>query len=458
MVSRRLREAIAPAYLLACLLLGGSSQGIWANMVLQLVGLGLIGWAALVSPPDPMPREQRQIFWLVLLALVVVLLQLIPLPAGAWAQLGPRHVIAEGYAVLGIRAPNLPLSVAPYDTISALLCVIPPVAMLAAVLRLGCRPLLLVLALVAGTSAGILLGALQVSSPDALSSPWYLYEETNWGLATGFFANANHMADLLVITLPFLAALLARAGRSGRNVQRYSAAVALVGGTALVIAVGIALNGSLAGYGLAVPVVLASAMIMLPARSGAFRALAALAAILLIVAVGWLATTPLSSEAAFRASAQTSVQSREQILRTSMKAAGDFMPLGSGIGSFQRVYALYEDHDRLDPTTYVNHAHNDYVELALETGVPGLIVLALFFAWWIPRAWRAWRPVPPDPYMRAASVASAAILIHSLVDFPLRTAAIGACFAMCLALLVRPRPAATPDQSELRPTRHLVVG
>jgi O-antigen ligase len=317
---------------------------------------------------------------------------------------------------------------------------------------------MLVLALVAGTFAGILLGALQVSSPDPLGSPWYLYEETNFGVATGFFANANHMADLLVITLPFLAAVLARAGRSGRNVQRYSAAVALVAGAALVIAVGIALNGSLAGYGLAVPVFLASAMIMLPRRSGALRWMPALSGILLIAAVGWLATTPLSSESALRSNAQTSVQSREEILRTSAKAAADFMPLGSGIGSFQRVYALYEDHDRLDPTTYVNHAHNDYVELALETGLPGLVVLALFLAWWARAALQAWRPANSDAYARAASVASTAILIHSLVDFPLRTAAIGACLAMCLALLIRRRQEAATDGSELRPTRHVVVG
>ena len=457
-MASRLREAVAPAYLLACLLLGGSAQGVWANMLLQLFGLALIGWAALVPSPHPVPREERQLFWLVLLMLVIVLVQLIPLPPSAWAHVGPRGAIADGYRILGMQLPSLPLSVTPYDTISSLLTVIPPLAMIMAVLRLGCRPLLLVLALVAGTFAGILLGTLQVTSPDPLTSPWYLYEETNFGVATGFFANANHMADLLVITLPFLAAVLARAGRSGRNVQRYSAAVALVAGAALVIVVGIALNGSLAGYGLAVPVLLASAMIMLPPRSGALRWMAALSAILLIAAVGWLATTPLSSEAAFRVSAQTSVQSREQIARTSLKATADFMPFGSGVGSFQHVYALYEDHDRLDPTTYVNHAHNDYVELALETGLPGLIALSLFLIWWAARAWRAWRPVLPDPYIRAASVASAATLFHSLVDFPLRTAAIGACFAMCIALLIRPRSAVATDQSELRPTRHMVIG
>jgi len=212
----------------------------------------------------------------------------------------------------------------------------------------------------------------------------------------------------------------------------------------------------LAGYGLAVPVLFGSALIVLPNRSGPFRWLAPLAAVLLIASVGWLATTPLSGGNVLRANAETSLQSRQEILRVSTRATTDFMPWGSGLGSFSRIYAVYEDHDRLDPTTSVNHVHNDYVELALETGVPGLIVLALFLLWWFRSAWRAWTAPEPDPYARAAAIASLAILIHSAVDFPLRTAAIGACFAMCLALLVRVRREAA-EEPQLRPTRHVVV-
>jgi len=456
-MASRLRETAAPAYLLACLFLGGSGQGVFANMLLQLLGLALLVWAALAPPAEQLPREQKQLFVIALLALVVVLIQLIPLPPAMWEGLGPRKTIADGYRILGIAAPLQSLSLAPYSSISSLLSLIPALAMLAAILRLGCRPLLLVVALASGTLAGVLLGTLQVSSADPSTSPWYLYPETNYGVATGFFANANHMANLLVITLPFLAATLARSGDKSRNVQRFSAAVALAVGAAVVIAVGIALNGSLAGYGLAVPVLFGSALIILPRRSGAFRWIAPLALVLLIASVGWLATTPLSSGSALRANAESSVQSREEILRVSTQAVGDFLPWGSGLGSFRRVYALYEDHDRLDPTTSVNHAHNDYVELALETGVPGLIVLALFLLWWVSAAWRAWRPAGSDPYARAAAVASAAILIHSLVDFPLRMVAIDACFALCVALLVRQRPEST-EEAQLRPTRHVVVG
>lgn len=452
----RLRAAVVPVYLFLCLLLGGSSQGIWANMLLQLIGLGLICWSVVTRSAEPAPKAQRTLLVLVLLGLLLILAQLIPLPFGLWRSLGPRHLLADDFQLLGVAPSWLPLSVAPYDSLTALLALIPSLALLAAAFRLGVRPLAAVIALVAGTFAGILLGALQVSSADPMASPWYFFTETNFGVATGFFANANHMAILLVITLPFLAATLATATDGGRNVQRYTGALVLVAGAALVIAVGIALNGSLAGYGLALPVALASIAIAFPGQRS-LRWLAPIAAILVIGAAGWLSTMPVGSGGTIRSNAETSVQSRQDILGTSLRAAKDFMPFGSGVGSFRRVYAVYEDHDRLDPMTYVNHAHNDYVELAIETGLPGLILLALFLLWWGSAGWRAWLRASPDPYARAAAVASAAVLVHSAVDFPLRTAAISSCLALCLALLVRQRPAPA-EPAQLRPTRHVVIG
>jgi hypothetical protein len=49
------------------------------------------------------------------------------------------------------------------------------------------------------------------------------------------------------------------------------------------------------------------------------------------------------------------------------------------------------------------------------------------------------------------------MLVHSFVDFPLRTAAISAAFAMCLALLIDRRPAQRQDPTDLRAARHIVV-
>ena len=83
------------------------------------------------------------------------------------------------------------------------------------------------------------------------------------------------------------------------------------------------------------------------------------------------------------------------------------------------------------------------------------VLIALFLAWWGTAALVAWRATGSQPYARAASVATAMILAHSLVDFPLRTAAIAVPFAMGLALLAD-RRSPQANAQDLRPTRHLV--
>jgi O-antigen ligase len=260
------------------------------------------------------------------------------------------------------------------------------------------------------------------------------------------------MATLLVVALPFVAAIAASAERA--SVQRYSAILAVSAGLGLILLVGIALNGSLAGYGLVLPVLAASALILLPPGSRLRPWAIVLSGILAIAAVAALQATAIGS-GKFGQGATTSVQSREDILRTTSDAIGDYFPFGSGLGSFRQVYHLYEQPEQVT-TTYVVHAHNDYAELILELGLAGIVLILLFLAWWAVAVWNVWRTAEAGPFARAAAIASAAILVHSLVDFPLRTAAIGACFAMCLGLLAS-RRAPLVEDSELRPARHVII-
>jgi len=222
-----------------------------------------------------------------------------------------------------------------------------------------------------------------------------------------------------------------------------------------VLIIGIILNGSLAGYGLAIPAILASILIVAPPSRNLRLSVVTVAALAALIAVVGLASTSISSSRLGQ-EASGSVQSRQTILRTTTKAIADTMPLGSGLGSFLRVYRLYESPDQVTPE-YVVHAHNDYAELVLELGLAGALLILGFFAWWVATARAGWRTGGGGPYARAASIASAVILVHSLVDFPLRTAAISAGFAMCLALLIDRRPAVRKDPTDLRPARHVVV-
>lgn len=450
-MANRARQAVAPLYLLMCLLLGGSAQGIWANMLLQLLGVALIAWSAFERPAAELAPPAKQLLWLLLAALAIVTVQLVPLPFDWWAGLGGRSALAADYALLGLSPALLPASLTPYRGLSTVFSWIPPIALYCAIARLNAyRPSWLCAALFAGVGAGILLGALQVASPESQSS-WHLFEDTNLGVATGFFANANHMAVLLVITLPFLAALAAAARGSAKQI--YSALLMGAGAVALVILVGIALNRSLAGLTLLLPALAGAGLILLPPRSVWRGRAAAAAALLLLAAVGAIASSSIGS-GGLGDEAATSVQSRAEMLAVTGRAIGDFMPLGSGLGSFPEVYRLYED-PLFVKNVYVGHAHNDYAEVALELGFAGIALMAVFLAWWAVAAWGAWRAHGSQPYARAASIATAIILVHSLVDFPLRTAAIGACFAMGLALLADRR---TPqvDARDMRPSRHLI--
>lgn len=88
----------------------------------------------------------------------------------------------------------------------------------------------------------------------------------------------------------------------------------------------------------------------------------------------------------------------------------------------------------------MNHAHNDWLELLLETGIPGMALAALLLFWGARRARAIWRAEDRDRFAQAAVIAVTTMLLHSLVDYPLRTAALSAVFAACIALISGARP------------------
>ena len=461
---------LVPAYLILCLVLGGASAaGLWANAFLQLLAIPLLFWAFVDTWAEPMSRSARQLLALTAAALVIVLVQLVPLPPSVWASLPGREPIVDAYALMGRPLPWMPVSLAPYSTLMALLWMLPALAVLVAMLRHGAAEGTRIgWAIAAVMALSVLVGAMQITGGD--ESRWYFYRVTNYGVTVGFFSNANHMATLLAVSLPFIAAIYMGGatappsesrGRSSRRGSRRGAShrspqalLVIVGGLFLLVAIGLVINGSLAGLGLMVPVAAASVLMMLKRRPPLW-------------AIGLLALLTLASVAAvfsgrfdnnlINAEAEKSAVSRYTTFTTSYEAVKDHFPLGSGLGSFQPVYRMYEDRDQVT-TTYINHVHSDWIEWVLETGLPGLIVMILFLAWWLRRTVQIWRAPEPVHIARAATIASAAIIAHSLVDYPLRTAAISAIFAACCALMAQGRPQvkrSADHRPPMRPSRHL---
>jgi O-antigen ligase len=437
-VNHLLRTAVIPLYLVLCLLFGGASAaGYWANLFLQLSGLGLIVWSLAVERRTPMGTPARQLVALTVLMLLVGVIQLIPLPPSVWTKLGGREIVVAGYQMLGQDLPWLPISLAPHKTLASLLWLIPAIAVLLGTVKLGAfRASWIAWGLAVVTILSVAVGAMQLAG--GMQSPWYFYDITNYGVGVGFFSNANHEATLLVATVPFLAALYLSGTGKGRSTQHASGMLVILLGALMVLTVGVAINGSLAGIGLAVPVVGASILMLLSRRRRLPGWMAGLLAVLALACIYIPFSAPLGNNLT-TTEVRSSPYSRYTSFRNSIDAAQDYLPFGSGLGTFADIYPRYEDANAIE-RTYVNHVHGDYIELALETGVPGLLVLMIFLLWWVVRVIAVWRAEKPDYFARAATIASAAILAHSVVDYPLRTAAISALFAICVALMAEPRP------------------
>jgi O-antigen ligase len=310
-----------------------------------------------------------------------------------------------------------------------------------------------VVAIIAALS--VAFGALQLAGGNG--SPWYFYTITNFGATVGFFANANHLATLLVATIPLLTALYLNSRAKGTSISRASGLLVILGGAVAVVLVGILINSSLAGIGLMVPTVGASALLLIRSRRKKISPLwAGLVALLLVGGVGAIYFSPTSNNLT-STGARTDTSSRYYSFQLSSRAARDYLPFGSGVGTFPKIYPTYEDPVRVT-RFYMNHVHSDYIELALETGIPGMIVLVLFLLWWLRRTISIWSADEPDYFALGATIASGVILAHSLVDYPLRTAAISALFAACCALMAEPRAKVRQRVREQAPenrARHL---
>lgn len=446
-----LRFGIVPVFLLLCLVLGGSAQGIWTNAALQLLAVAIIAWSVITRTSALRTGAAKGLAVLAGLMLLLVAIQLIPLPPAVWASLPGRQFVAEGFRLIGVAPPWLPISLTPHQTMATMLTLLPPLAVFSAMLLTGAyRGMWLAAAVLGATLAAVLVGAMQVGSADPLTSPWYFYESTNHGVATGFFANSNHMAALLVISIPLLFALVRDLRDGSNNPKARSATLLLAAAGAVVLLLGIILNGSLAILLLGPPVLIVSASMLFPRRQKLRRGLAALAALGALAMLA-LYVSPLHDRLA--SGNATSVDERRVMWSETAKAIPDFLPFGSGVSSFPQIYPRYENPAAIT-RTFTNHAHNDYLEIALETGVPGILLLIAFLLWWGRRTRSIWRSPSTDPYAQAATIATAALLLHSVVDYPLRTAALSAIMAALLAIMARPREPRAGAQADLWPTRH----
>ena len=444
-------QGILPGYVMLCLLLGGSVQGMWGNAVLQVGAVALLAWSASTRKPRAMTRSERLLLAIVGGLALLFVLQLLPLPPEMWSALPGRADFAAGFAMIGMSPPWLPVSLSPYDTGAAALTLLPPLAVLVAMFRLRHWSVSWMIgAILAGAALSVILGVVQISSG---TDSWYFYQRTNLGTAVGAFANGNHFATLLLAGLPLLGAFVMGRWRSRSRAPQRSFTLAFAAVSVAIVAIGFLINQSAAMLLLGPPVVAATVLLALRPSPRTLRL--GLIAIGVLLGLGAAAIIFVGKDLPGWGT-EASIDTRSEFWSKTARAAQDHAPAGTGYGTFQQIYRQYEDPGAVD-RWYINHAHNDFLEIALEGGIAAVVLLFLFLAWWIIRSREAWFSSNATVDQRAASIASAAIILHSAFDYPLRTAAISVVMATCIALLAGAVGAARSNRDDDDPVRHATL-
>jgi len=426
--------------LVACIALGGGTrQALPAEALLQLLALpflllGLFGRGAREFDT----RAWLCSAWLTVVALVL-LVQLVPLPSAVWTSLSGRQLLADELQLAGVELGWRPLSLDPQATLRAVLAMLAPAAvfLLAAKLNLRQRVLLLKLVLVLAI-ASMALGFAQLAGGSESRLRWH--EVTSATNAVGPFANRNHLASLLAVCLPLSAAWLIAALRQRR--QDLRAALTLAAGALLVLLIiGLAVTRSRSGvvlgaaafFGVGIMVWLHRQRIepgkTRPLQIRRWLLLACLIGVVVSMQYGlldlWgrLRTDPLEDR-------------RWQIAANTFEAISTFGVLGTGAGSFVAVYPSVEPEDERSEY-FMNRAHNDWLEWALEGGLPLVVVILLGLVLISRLALESVRSESARAHWQSAAAIGLVLLgLHSALDYPLRTTALAAVASLLVACLL----------------------
>ncbi len=439
-------------FIAACLWGGGSRLDIPGLMLLQPLAVLVIAGLTLLPGRSQLASIKAPLLLLGALAMIMVF-QIIPLPPEMWRAL-PGH--AQFNEIATAVTPGTewrPISLTPDLTIASLFSLtVPAAALLAFGLLPADRTHAFLPYLLGAVGVSILLGLGQLGASG--SSPFYRYAITNEGSAVGLFSNRNHQALLLAMAFPMLALWQQRPIADKRlwQARRWIAVAA-----AIFLLPMILVTGSRAGL-LLMLVGIGFGWLQLRAQHaeretrrvrGRYLMWAATAGLVVAIIASVMLSRSEAIDRLFAASIMDDPRLRH--FSTLMLMMRDFLPLGSGFGSFDPVFRAYEPFDHLD-IRYFNHAHNDLLELIITGGIPALIVAVLFLIWLARRAVVAFRARSGSSSYAFGHLALAIIvltLIGSLVDYPLRTPLISFLFAISCGWLVHLKR--SPSSSGAKP-------
>lgn len=429
-------------------MLGGSGSLVpLPEIVCQCLLAGLTAvW--IWTSPDRLRQVPRGAWIISALMLALPLGQLLPLPPAIWQNLPGRAVERAALDLVGRGSSWQPLSLTANRTFAALLAMAAPAAMLVMAAAQDRRGRTILLATIAGTALlSVVVGAAQLSGGDGNPFRFYYPDES---FLDGFQTNHNAQADVLLIGMVMLAAVVADWAAPDRTRSRRRSAgygepvdprlvLGGAGAASLLLILGVALTASRTGIALLLVAIGAQGLILrrwLVAEKRVAIAAIAVAAGLGVVAVLGLSAghgTLLRVWARFH----TPTEVRPQIWHDALYALRQYWPWGAGMGSFIPVFAAAE---RLEVVSqqFVNRAHDDYLEFLIEAGLPGILVFGLILGQLVKDARRSWREqITGSSAQIICGVAGILIVtLHSIDDYPLRTMSLACMIAVCGGVLL----------------------
>lgn len=414
--------------------LGGSGRpDVAFQLLLRPLAVIVLVFGLLALTPA-MRQRFKPLWWLGGASVGLLLLHLVPLPPAIWSALPGRGVVASIFAETGLDESWQPLSLSPFDGWNSLFAMVVPAAALVIMAAGGEQAsgklgkLLCILVFVSA-----FLGVLQVIGGP--SNSFYIYRITNWESATGLFANRNHNAMFLACGFPLLAAWASGLKGSAQQ-QRAYGFVAVVGALALLPM--ILITESRAGILIGAIGMVSALLIYRRPEQGTvmrgakqIRGLAA-AGLAVVASLVVMLLTLTSRQTTIDRLANESVAEdlRFAALPHIWQMGLDAFPFGWGAGSFVTAYKIIEP-DSLLSENYLNHAHNDLLEVFTEYGAFGVALIAAMLIMYFIAAKRLWslRAVLSRTQSAAAErirfgfvgLSILAMLgVGSLLDYPLR--------------------------------------
>ncbi|MGE0722736.1 MAG: O-antigen ligase family protein [Alphaproteobacteria bacterium] len=273
-----------------------------------------------------------------------------------------------------------------------------------------------------------------------------------YGDLTSTFVNRNHYAAYaglgVIVALALLVAevkaIRRRAGAEGlRFLDRTSPALFLLIVILALLATALLWTrsrGALIATAVGAGAFLAS---LAWARAIGGRAGLATAAALAALAAGLAAFSGgLALDRFDRAGAE--IEGRAALNALTIGAIAERPLLGGGLGAYPAIFQLHRGEAFGPHLPRHDQAHNSYLELAAEAGLPAALALFALIGWLLVRLIRGGRTDARSALYAAAGIgATALVAVHSLVDFSLHIPAVAATYFLILGLaLSRAQPPA----------------